>query len=134
MEDRQLDVGITRDLDEPFLRAVNRPLRSEEAAVLAGVGIADHHLEAAIAVLHPLREARLGEQFTDDVGRVFQVRDRLEQRHDGERLVAEIQHPENVRGRRRPRDDHRVERVRTVPPPDVGDRGQRGSRPRAGLA
>ena len=66
VEDRQLDFSFPRDLDELFLCAVDRPLCGEEAAVLTGVGIADHHLEAAIAILHSLCETRIGEQFADD--------------------------------------------------------------------
>ena len=49
VEDRQLDAGLACDLDELFLRAVDLPLRCEEATVLAGVGVPDHDLEAAVA-------------------------------------------------------------------------------------
>ena len=134
VEDRQLDLGLPRDLDEPFLRAVDRPLCGEEAAVLAGVGVADHHLEAAVTILHPLRETRIGEQLADDVRRTAEVRDRLEQGNDGEPLVAEIEDSEDVGGGRRAGDDHRVERFRPVSPPDVGGGSQRVVRPRARLA
>ena len=134
VEDRQLDVGITRDLDEPFLRAVDRPLRSEEAAVLAGVGIADHHLEAAVAILHASCETRIGEQLADDGRRAAEVRDRLEQGNDGEPLVAQIEDGEDVGGGRRAGDDHRVERFRSVSAPDVGGGCQRVACPRARLA
>src|SRR5207247_9791403 len=91
VEDRQLDLGLSCDLDESFLCAVDRPLCGEEAAVLAGIGVADHHLEPAIAILHPFREARIGEKLAHDVRRTAEVRDRLEQWNDREWLVAEIE-------------------------------------------
>jgi hypothetical protein len=97
VEDRQLDVGLTGDLDELFLRAVDRPLSSEEATVLPGIGIADHDLEAATSILQTSREARIGEELADDLGSRAEVRDRLEQGNDREWLVAEIE-PEDVGG------------------------------------
>ena len=129
VEDRQLDIAVARDLDEPFLRAVDRPLGPEEAAVLPGVGIADHHLEAAIAIPQPLREARLVDQLADDVRSSLEVRDRLEQWNDRKRLVAEVEDGEDVCGGCRAGDDHGVERFRPVPSSDLGGRGQRRPHP-----
>ena len=82
VEDRQLDTPAGRDARQLLLRAVDLPLRGEIAAVLAGVRVAHHHLEA------PARAAV--EDLLDERARSAQVGDRLEQRHA-------------LRARRRPR-------------------------------
>ena len=113
MEDRELDVALGRQRREPLLRAVDLPLRRQVAAVLARVGVADHDLEPAVT-----RRLPAVEQLGDDVGRGAQVGDRLEERHDRERLVRELENAEDVLRRARPRHDHRVERLGPVPPAD----------------
>jgi hypothetical protein len=75
VEDRQLDSAPHGQGGEGRLRAVDLPLGGQVAAVLAGVGVPDHHLDAAVA-----REARIVEQGFDDLWRRPQVIDRLEQR------------------------------------------------------
>ena len=59
VEDRQLDAAGGRDARQLLLRAVDLPLRGEVAAVLARVGVADHHLEApAWAAVEELLDER----------------------------------------------------------------------------
>ena len=45
VEDGQLDAPLSREPGEPLLRAEDLPLRRHDAAVLARVRVADHHLE-----------------------------------------------------------------------------------------
>ena len=73
VEDRQLDAAGVREHGEPLLRAEDLPVGGEEAAVLAGVGVADHHLEPAARLAIEIR--------TDDGVGVAQIVDRLEQRN-----------------------------------------------------
>ena len=49
VEHRQLDPALTREPRELLLRLEDLPLRRDDTAVLAGVRVADHHLEAARA-------------------------------------------------------------------------------------
>ena len=46
VEDGQLDPALAREPGEPLLGAEDLPLRGDDAAVLARVRVADHHLEA----------------------------------------------------------------------------------------
>ncbi len=87
VEDRQLDVSLAGDLRERLLGAEDLPLRGEIATVLAGVGVADHHLGAAVG-----REARIVEQLGEDCRRRPQVVDRLQERRHAQRLVGELEH------------------------------------------
>jgi hypothetical protein len=120
VEDRQLDVVRRCDLGETFLRAEDRPLRGEVAAVLARVGVADHHLHGAVSAQVPVAE-----QVVENAWRGVEVGDRLEQRHDVERLVGQGDGACHVVRRRRPREDQRVECALAVPSPrrDGGGHG-----------
>ena len=77
--------ALAGDLGERLLGAVDRPLRREIAAVLARVGVADHHLEPVARARPPgARSARRRAAARTVVGRRLEVGDRLEQRHDGD--------------------------------------------------
>ena len=73
VEDRQLDITVGGDARQLLLRAVDLPLRGEIAAVLARVGVAHHHLEAAAGTAI--------EDLLDEGAGSAEVGDRLEQRH-----------------------------------------------------
>ena len=119
-----------REPRELLLRAVDLPLRGQEAAVLAGVGVADHHLE-------PLaRAAGRGAPRTSDAG-TAQVVDRLEQRHDrrrsspasrGERLGERARRPPSASSRRSAGRSHAGPRRAGAPPPREHRRGARRDR------
>ena len=123
VEDGQLDPARRRDPRQLLLGAVDLPLRGEVAAVLAGVRVADHHLErAARAAVEDLLDERPGGA---------QVGDRLEQRHALQlraRLPGELP---RRRARRRPYGSSRRSggrrRCRAVP-------GLRRARPRRACA
>ena len=106
VEDGQLDAALAREPREPLLRAEDLPLGRDDAAVLAGVGVADHHLEpVARAPVEELGRERLG---------AAEVVDRLEQRDDGHVeacLRGERLGEEDVVGRAGHRDDQRVDRL-----------------------
>ncbi len=131
VEDRQLDPAPRGERRQRLLRAVDLPLRRQVAAVLAGVRVADHDLQPVAAIPHPRAEARLVEQLLDDRGRSTQIGDRLEERHDRERLVASVERGQRVGRRRSPRHDHRVERPRPVPLANALDRLERAGDPLA---
>ena len=78
VEDRQLDAVPLGDRRELLLRAVDRPLRREVAAVLARVRVADHHLH------RPPASNRRRSSSSRIARRGREVVDRLEQRHDRE--------------------------------------------------
>jgi hypothetical protein len=106
VEDRQLDPAFARDLGERLLSAEDLPLRCEVAAVLARVGVADHHLGTPIG-----GEARVVEERGQDGGRGAKVLDRLEERHGPQRRLGQFERTQDVRGRGGRRDDQRVGRV-----------------------
>ena len=81
-----------RHLRERLLGAVDRPLCGEVAAVLPGVGVADHDLETSAALGDTAGVARVREQCLDVSGRSFQVGDRLEEGNDGDRFIGELEH------------------------------------------
>ena len=82
VEDRQRDAGLAGDGGELLLGAVDRPARREVAAVLAGVGVAHHHLDATPACGDAGRERSSASSVAHDLRRCAEVGDRLEQRHD----------------------------------------------------
>ena len=103
VKDRQLDAAVARDGGELLLRAVDRPLRREVAAVLARVRVTDHHLH---------RLGSLGKQLVDDRRGRHQVVDRLEERHHLE--LGQPPGAADVVGRRRSRDDEARHRLGSV--------------------
>ena len=76
--------------DEAPLRAVERPLRHEVAAVLIRVGVADHHFLNIPESRHSASVGGEGEQAIDDLGARPQVVDRLEQGGDVERVETRV--------------------------------------------
>ena len=109
VEHGQLDAALAGQLGEPLLRAVDLPVRGEIAAVLARVGVADHHLQAV---------ARRAVEVLGDHGvGPPQVVDRLEQRHhrDGQTGLGGQRLGRREVGRAaRHRDDQPVERGGSV--------------------
>ena len=93
---------------ERLLGAVVLPGRRQVAAVLARVGVAEHHLEPAAAALDERAEALVVEQRGDGRRRLAEVGDRLEERHEREVLadlrLRQVERPQQVvRARRCPR-------------------------------
>ena len=111
VEDGQLDAALAREPGEPLLRTEDLPLGGDDTAVLAGVGVADHHLEPrARPPFEELGGERLGSA---------QVVDRLQQRHDGHVepcLRRERFGEHDVLRRVGHRDDQGVDRVRPAAP------------------
>ena len=80
-------IGIPALLPHPGeldLGLVQLPVGGEEAAVLVGVGIADHHLLHPALRPHAAAHHRHIEQLLHDGGRALEILDGLEQRHDRE--------------------------------------------------
>ena len=85
MEEGDGDALLASDLGEARLRLEQLPVRRQEAAVLVGVGIADHHL---LQIALPARRAahdRNLQEIAHDRRRGAQIADRLEERHDRQR-------------------------------------------------
>ena len=132
VEDRELDVALAGQRGQRLLGAVVLPGRGQVAAVLARVGVAEHHLEPPPAALDERAELRVVEQGGDGRGRLAEVGDRLEQRYERE-VVADLL----LRQRERPQqvvraggagDDHGVERARAVAGARVANGAERGMR------
>ena len=87
VEDRQLDVALGGERRQRLLRAVGLPGGGDVAAVLARVGVAEHHLEAPAAPLDERAEVLVVEQRRDGRGRLAEVGDRLEERDEREILA-----------------------------------------------
>ncbi len=137
VEDRQLDLPLGGERGEALLRPEDLPLRGEVAAVLPRVRVADHDLEPAAALLDEAGEMGLVQQGLDDRGRLAEVADRLEERNRrdaGARLGGQVDEMDNVLGRPRPGDDHRVDRSVAVLLLRGGDGMERASHSRRGIA
>jgi len=113
VEQGQLHAVLLGHLGHLLLRHVQLPRRGQAAGVLAGVGVADHHLLLAVDVVDvPVS----GEELLHGRRRRLQVGQPLEQRHHGERLanatlaLQELD-GEHVRGRRAHGDDVGAEAV-----------------------
>ena len=127
VEDGQLDPTLVRESRQPFLGAEDLPLRRQVAAVLARVGVADHDLEPAASLLHERGEAGLVEERLDDRRRLAEVADRLEEgnrRHSRACISGQIDRRQDVRGRLRAGDDHRVDGALTQTTLRLGDRAE----------
>jgi hypothetical protein len=92
-------------------RTADLPLGAQVPGVLRRVGVADHHLAATDGV----------EQLGVDLRCRPQRLDRLEERHDRQRLVGQLVHATDVVGGVGAGDDPRVERLRPVAPARLGD-------------
>ena len=118
------DSVIATQPGQMTLRLRELPVRGQIPAVLVRVGIADHDLlYVSLHIEAPLHQRHL-EQFRQDGGRSTQVRNGLEQRHDGQRaaldgrgigkqsgLLGEQVHPENIGGAASHAEDERSERL-----------------------
>ncbi len=81
MEEGDGDAHLIADFGEPRLRLEQLPVGRKEAAVLVGVGIADHHfLKIALRLRAAAHDGDL-QQIAHDRRRVLKVADRLEQRN-----------------------------------------------------
>jgi hypothetical protein len=148
--------GVARHLEQPLLRAMERPPRRHQPAVLRRVAVAEHDHLAALAEMAAIE--RVGEQLAHHLRRRLQVAHGLEQRADlevrvdialdaralGAALVAalgvtrrrpaiEREHAQQVIGAVRHADDERPDRVRAEAAAalaqdaeDVEDAGDRG--------
>jgi len=85
-EDGQLDAVPACARGKLLLGAVDLPLRSQVAPVLAGVGVSHHHLQSAVT-----RDTRVSEQLVDDRSCAAQILDRLEERNRLDRVVARVE-------------------------------------------
>ena len=95
MEEDDADAVLLADGGEVLLGAVEVPERGEDAAVLIGVGITDHHLlgEAVgdTGVAAGLQRAfghRMRQERVHDTGTPLKVADGLEERNDREETVG----------------------------------------------
>ena len=103
VEDRELHVALGGQLGERLLGAVVLPGRRQVAAVLARVGVAEHHLEPPAAALDECAEALVVEQRrARSRRRLPQVGDRLEQRHEREVMRRPPPAPGRARAAGRP--------------------------------
>ena len=87
VEKGEIDSGLFRGLDQPRLRAMQRPARRADPRVLVAVRVSDHHHLVHV----PLGEVRpvvgLVEQCAHDVGRALEVGHGFEERRDVQRHV-----------------------------------------------
>ena len=88
MEERQPDTQLLRRVDQVHLRALQAPARGGDAAVLAAVGIPQHHHLHVAARGQVGAVDRIGQQVAQDVGTVAEVVDGFEQRRDIQRHLA----------------------------------------------
>ena len=79
--DRYARIGA--DLGQLRLGLRQFPVRGDEAAILVGIGIADHHFLHAALPMGAAADERHGERLAHDRGRGAEIADGLEQRHDG---------------------------------------------------
>ena len=100
VEDRQRDAGLAATRGELLLRAVDRPLRGEVAAVLAGVGVADHHLDVAAARGDACRVPLVASSVRRTSGAAARSAIVSKSGTTETRLVAQVEH---ARARPRPR-------------------------------
>ena len=87
VEEPQPDSGLAGRLDQVELGAVQRPVGGQVAAVLVGVGVAEHDFLAVAARSHDSAVQRKVKRRFENRRAALQVVDRLEQRHDADRAV-----------------------------------------------
>ena len=83
MEEGDGHAGLGADACQLRLRLGQLPVRGDEAAVLVGIGIADHHLLHVALPMGAAADERHRQRLAHDVGRGAEIVDGLEQRHDG---------------------------------------------------
>ena len=130
VEERQPDAQFLGRLDQVHLCPLQAPARGGDAAVLAAVGIPQHHHlhVAACGQMGPVD--RIGEQVAQHVGAMSQVVDGLEQWRDVERHLPRVvdqaaparqrQHGQHVGAAVRHADDVGAQRIGTVPRARIG--------------
>jgi len=91
VEQSELDAMLAKRLDQVELRAIERPVRRQIAAVLVAVGIAEHHLLPVPPAFEHRAIAGDVERCPHDVVAPRKIVDRFEQRDDveGERCALE---------------------------------------------
>ena len=97
VEEDDPDAVLLADSGEVLLGAIEIPEGGEDAAVLIGVGIADHHLlreavgNAGVAAgLQRALRHRMRQEGVHDAGATLEVADGLEERDDGEQAIGVI--------------------------------------------
>ena len=140
MEERQRDIVRVRDFEQLDLRALQRPARSEDAAILRAVGVAEHDRLATAARIEVCAIDRVAEQRRERAGCRAQVVDRLEQWRDVERHRAirideaagarECEHCEHVGNAAGHADHVDTECGVAMAQPCIRERGENGCRPR----
>ncbi|SOT40155.1 hypothetical protein F01_260221 [Burkholderia cenocepacia] len=130
MEQPQRDLALAEQVDEREFRAIQLPVRREEAAVLVAVRVAEHHFLFGALMRDQRVDARQREVVAHDARRVAQVGDRLEQRDHHQavlrvaarhaerafeqaRLLLQQQHLDEVADGFRMRNDVVAHRART---------------------
>ena len=134
VEHNELHARRGGGLRQVLLRAVRRPRRGQVATVLVAVRIADHDLLAIAARPHRGAIRRTGQHARQDVAAVFELGDRLEQRHHVEpagrafnqaRLAGEQQHGQCVARRPAHRYHARLRAGWTIEPLHISHRLKR---------
>ena len=136
VEEPQPDSGLARRLDQVQLCPVQRPVRGQVAAVLVGVGVAEHDFLAVAAGGHHRAVQRKVQRRFENRRSTLQVVDGLEQRHDTDwrvrlasggvqqaGLLEQDGRLEHVRHRLAHRDDVVGHRVRSEHPDRTRRRG-----------
>ena len=115
VEEREVDARCMRHVQQLHLGALQAPARGQRAAVLAAVGVAQHHPLLVVARGEVTAVDRIVEQRAQGGRRVLQVVDGFEQRGNIERHMLRFvdqptaprqrQHRQHVGGRARHADD-----------------------------
>ena len=131
MEKREANASLMRHFKQFHLGALQAPARRQRAAVLATVGIAQHHPLAIAAHTQMGAIHRIVQQRPQRIGRVLQVVDGFKKRRDIERHVrisaivilggfdqftvpGQRQHRQHIGGGARHADDVQADRIRAV--------------------
>ena len=87
MKERDRDPGLPAHAREPDLGLAERPVGREIAAVLVGIGIADHDLLGAALARYRAFYDRDRQQFPHDRRRLLQIVDGFKQRRHGQAAI-----------------------------------------------
>ena len=115
VEQTQLHVVSSGDLDQALLTSIQRPVRCQVAAVLVAVGVPEHHLLQAATMIEPFDVSGVRPQRVDDVGGRLQVGDGLEQRDDADGQLRRARPTPRSNATGRPRGTARPLRARRTP-------------------
>ena len=89
MEEGDGDAALVSDPREQCLRLGELPVRRQKAAVLVGVGVADHDFLQSALGREAAAHERYRQQVAHDGGRTAQIVDGLEERHDRQRAALD---------------------------------------------